>query len=141
VDVNGDGSASNDPAFVDDGIEGVSELFADWDCLRVDVGRFVERNACRQAGVHTLDVRLAVGPVRFAGVPFELVVDGLNLVESDIADPDQALYLIDPNAPVSRDPTTGDVTIPLVVNPNFGAPAIRRTPGRAIRIGVRINYD
>ncbi len=141
VDVNGDGSAGNDPAFVDDGIEGVSELFADWDCLRANVGRFVERNACRQAGVHTLDLRLAIVPVRIQGIPLEIVVDGLNLIESDVADPDRALYLIDHNASVSRDPVTGDVTIPLVVNPNFGKPIIRRTPGWAIRIGVRINYE
>jgi hypothetical protein len=60
VDVNGDGSFDNDPAFVDDGIVGVSDLFGRWDCLRGQVGRFAARNACRGKGVHTLDARLAV---------------------------------------------------------------------------------
>ncbi len=57
VDANGDGAFANDPAFVDDQIPGVTDLFASWDCLREQVGRFAERNACRGPGVHTVDVR------------------------------------------------------------------------------------
>ena len=141
VDVNGDGSAGNDPAFVDEAIAGVSDLFPEWDCLRVSAGRFVERNACRTPGVYTLDLRLSFVPFRLGGAPLELVIDALNVIEPDVADIDGALYLVDPNGSLSFDQTAGTVTIPLVVNPNFAAPVIRRTPGRALRVGVRINYD
>jgi hypothetical protein len=47
VDVNGDGSGRNDPAFVDPSIGGVSNLVGEWDCLRSQSGRFAERNSCR----------------------------------------------------------------------------------------------
>jgi hypothetical protein len=141
VDVNGDGSGGNDPAFVDDQIAGVSDLFPAWDCLRIQAGRFAERNACRASGVNTLDLRLTVVPLRVRGAPLELVVDALNLIESDIADVDRALYLVDRNGSLSLDAATGIVSLPLVVNPGFGQPVIRRTPGRAVRIGLRINYD
>jgi hypothetical protein len=141
VDVNGDGSGGNDPAFVDETIAGVSDLFPAWECLRVNTGRFVERNACRMPGVHTLDLRLSFVPLRLGGAPLEVVIDGLNLIESDVADIDGALYLVDPNGSLSFDQTAGTATIPLTVNPSFGAPVIRRTPGRAIRLGVRFNYE
>jgi hypothetical protein len=141
VDVNGDGSAGNDPAFVDDRIEGVSDLFPEWDCLRVNVGRFAERNACRTRGVYTLDLRLAITPFSAGRAPVEIVIDALNLIEPDVADIDRALYLVDSNGSLTFDPAAGEVTIPLVVNPGFGRPVIRRTPGRVVRIGVRISYE
>ena len=53
---------------------------------------------------------------------------------------DRALYLVDGNAALVTDPGTGVVTVPLVANPNFGQPLARRATGRAIRVGVRLNY-
>jgi hypothetical protein len=136
VDANGDGSFRNDPAFVDDQLPGLPELFSEWDCLRGQVGRFAERNACRGPGVHTLDLRLSLALWRT-----ELVVDGLNLLEPELADLDRALYLVDRNGSITTDPSTGDVTVPLVVNPAFGRPVAQHSPGRTVRIGLRINYD
>ncbi len=141
VDANGDGSARNDPAFVDGSLPGMQPLLAAWGCLGSQVGQFAVRNSCRASAVHTLDVRLALIPFRVGGAPVELVVDGLNLVDSDVGDVDRALYLVDPSRAVSRDPVTGDVTVPLIVNPNFGERVARWTTGRRLRVGLRVNYD
>jgi hypothetical protein len=50
------------------------------------------------------------------------------------------LYLVDANTGLSTDPSTTDVTVPLVANPNFGRPLWRLSTGRAVRIGFRWNY-
>jgi len=55
VDVNGDGSGMNDPAFVDPEIPGMNALLDEWDCLAEMVGDFAERNACRGPSIHFLD--------------------------------------------------------------------------------------
>lgn len=141
IDANGDGSFRNDPAFVDDEIPGMSELLANWDCLRRQVGQFVDRNACRGSSVESVDLRLTVRPVRVGDYAFEILVDALNVLDSDMAELDRALYLVDAGNPLSVDPTTGDVSVPLVVNPNFGRPAARRGLGRSLRVGVRINHE
>ncbi len=140
VDANGDGSASNDPAFVDASLPGMSTVLSQWDCLRAQVGRFAERNVCRESGVHALDLRASFAPVRPGGYPVEVVVDALNLLESDFGVRDDALYLVDPSRTLSTNPATGVVTVPLVVNPGFGKILVRRTTGRWLRLGVRVNY-
>lgn len=140
VDANGDGSFRNDPATVDEAVTGVPDLFAEWDCLRQQVGRtFVERNACRGPTQQTLDLRLVAGPFQI-GYPVELVVDALDLLEAKALDVDRALYLVDPNGSVVTDPATGVVTVPLVVNPGFGQPVARYGSGRFLRVGLRVNY-
>ena len=140
VDANGDGSYLNDPATVDEAVPGVSELLGQWDCLRREAGRsFVERNACRGPAERTLDVRLVLGPVQL-GYPVELVIDALNLLEANAVDVDRALYLLDPLLATTVDPQTGDVTVPLMVNPDFGRPVVRRGAGRFLRLGLRVNY-
>lgn len=138
VDVNGDGSWSNDPAYVDDQIKGVSGLFGSWNCLRTQVGRFVGRNSCRAPGVTNLDLRFVLGPLR-VGYPVEVVVDALHLVEPDLASVDRALYLVDATQGLTTDPKTGAVNIPLVINPHFGKPIARTGIGRTLRIGLRVN--
>ncbi|UCG85495.1 MAG: carboxypeptidase regulatory-like domain-containing protein [Gemmatimonadota bacterium] len=140
-DMNGDGSAHNDPAFVDDQIAGVTDLLSQWDCLRDQVGRFAERNACRGPWIGTLDLRFTLRTIRLGSYPMEVVVDALNLLDADIAEPDRAIYLLDPSTPVSRNPATGVVTVPLIVNPDFGKPMKRYSSGRALRLGVHVNYD
>jgi hypothetical protein len=50
------------------------------------------------------------------------------------------LYLVDPAAPLVTDPATGRVTVPLVVNGNFGGPLAYRTTGRLVRLGLRVGY-
>lgn len=139
VDANGDGSGLNDPAYIDEAVPGIADLLARHDCLRGQGGGFAERNSCRGPAIHSLDLRLSLGLVRLGGYPAELVVDGFNLIESDVAEPDRALYLIDA-AGALVDDGTGRVTVPLVANPNFGEPLARRSTGRALRVGLRINY-
>ncbi len=140
VDANGDGSFNNDPAYVDDRIAGVSDLFGTWDCLRGQVGRFAARNACRGSGAHTLDVRLTA-PFRLAGYPFQVTIDGLNIFDAGLPVLDRALYHVDRNGTLQIDPVSGRVRVPLTVNPEFGRPIIRRTTGRRLRVGMRVGYE
>lgn len=140
VDANGDGSARNDPAWVDEAIPGTGELLSRSDCLRAQVGRFAERNSCREPGVHSLDIRLGVDVIRTGDYVASVFVDGFNLVESEVGDRDTALYLVDPSRSLVTGTSTGEVSIPLIANPNFGQLLVQRTPGRALRIGVQVNY-
>jgi hypothetical protein len=141
VDANGDGSYLNDPAFVDDQIAGIPELFNDWECLRGQVGQFAERNSCRGAPFKTLDLRLTATPVRVGSYPISVVVDGLNLLDPDLTDLDNALYLVDPIGSIDFDAASSELTIPLEANANFGRPVIRRSTGRSLRVGLRVNYE
>ena len=140
VDANGDGSARNDPAWVDEGIPGTADLMGRWDCLRSQVGRFAERNVCREPGVHSLDLRLGVDVIRTGRYTASVVIDGFNLVGSEVGDRDTALYLVDPSQSIAMDNADGEVSIPLIANPNFGQLLVQRTPGRALRIGLQLNY-
>ncbi|MBI1722500.1 MAG: TonB-dependent receptor [Gemmatimonadetes bacterium] len=145
VDANGDGSARNDPAFVDDTILGVDALIARFDCLRGEIGRFAARNACREAGARRVDLRVGLRIATLRGYPMEVVLDGLNLMSSDVGIVDRALYLVNPDfappAPgtLAPDPN-GVVTVPLVVNPDFGRLLVRRTAQKVWRLGLRVNY-
>jgi hypothetical protein len=140
IDASGDGSGHNDPAFVDEGIPGVSELIAQWDCLRLQAGRFAERNACRGPAVQSLDMRLALQVVTAGRYSAELVVDGLNLVESAVGIRDRALFLVDPDRDLIVDPVSGAVDVPLLANPGFGELLARHSTGRVLRLGFRLTY-
>ena len=140
VDANGDGSDRNDPAFVDDTVSGMGAVLGKWECLRPQIGRFAERNSCREPGVKTLDLRLEITPFRFGGYPMALTVDAINVVESDTGIRDAALYLVDPTRATSTNGATGVTTVPLVANPNFGNVLVHQTAGRFWRIGLRVNY-
>ncbi len=138
VDANGDGSARNDPAFVNDDVPGFAEARDGWDCLGEQSGRFAERNACREAGVHSLDARIAFDFLRTGRRSASLVLDGLNLLSSDEGEVDRALYLVNPAGTLGT--VNGRVTVPLVANPNFGDPIARFATGRTIRIGFQVSY-
>jgi hypothetical protein len=140
VDVNGDGSGSNDPAFVDEAIAGIVELAGSWDCLREQLGRFAERNACRQDSVHSLDGRFGLKFTRGAQVSGELFVEALNLIHSPMGEPDRALYLIDRGGSMLENSANGVVTLPLVTNPNFGKPLSRTDAGRTLRVGLQLGF-
>lgn len=139
VDVNGDGSAGNDPAFVDPAVPGMDALIARWSCLRADAGGFAERNACRQAGVHALDARLSLDLLHAGRLSGAIVLEGLNLLESDTGIPDRALYIVDATR-APADPNATVVDVPLLANPHFGQVLVRQTPGRTIRLGLRLSY-
>lgn len=138
VDANGDGSFGNDPAFVDPNVAGVADLVGKFDCLRSQTGRFAERNSCRQDGVHALDARLSFDLLHVGNLAGTVVLDGINLLESDVGVPDQALYLVDPAGSFGQ--SGGTVNVPLVANPHFGQTLVRQTTGRTFRLGIRVSY-
>ena len=140
VDANGDGSARNDPAFVTDTVQGAADLIAGTACLRAQIGRFADRNSCRGPGVTNLDLRLGMALATIGSAHTELVLDALNLIQSDAGLVDHALYLVDRARTIATDPVTGVVTVPLVANPNFGRLLVRRAPDRVFRIGLRVTY-
>lgn len=139
VDVNGDGSDGNDPAFITDTLPGAADVVGRWRCLEDGVGAFAERNACRAPSVASLDLRVAVRLFDVGGFPAELVVDGLNLVRSDEGIVDRALWLVDPNGTVTA-PASGQVRVPYVINPDFGTVRVRRAAPAAVRAGLRFNF-
>jgi hypothetical protein len=140
VDVNGDGSGLNDPAFVDLAVPGTQELVNSWDCLSSQVGKFADRNVCRQPGVHSLNVRAAFAIGAPQGTSAEVFVEGVNLLESAVGEPDRALYLIDASRSLINDRARGTVTLPLIANPHFGEPIIRSGAGKMLRIGIQVKH-
>jgi hypothetical protein len=140
VDVNGDGSARNDPAFIDPQIPGTDELLATWPCLNALAAQFATRNACRAPNLHSLDARVSLDIVRSDRYAAQVVVDGLNLLASDAGQVDRALYLIDSAASLGGNQSTGTVSIPFIINPEFGQVRTRYAPQRMIRLGLRVSY-
>ncbi len=140
IDANGDGVAGNDPAFVDESIEGVQELQGDWECLRTNAGQLAERNSCRLRSQTLLDAWLGiripgVGPV----VP-ELRIEALALDGEEVDRVDAALYRLDPTGTLTVDDASGEVNVPLVVNPRFGT---RLSPVRELtrfRVSLRMVF-
>lgn len=135
VDVNGDGSGWNDPAYIPDS-GSLGDLLSE-SCLSDAVGGFVERNSCRGPARQSLDARVTVGLGRLGGQRVQLRVDAFNLLETEGGLVDDALFLVDPDAPLST-PSDGTVTIPTLVNPDFGEVLFPDSPGRILRIGLRI---
>jgi hypothetical protein len=140
VDVNGDGSGRNDPAFVDEGVTGASGIVRAWNCLASQSGRFAERNSCREPGAHSLDLRVGLALGRADGFSAELVAEGLNLIEPSVGELDTALYRIDGTRTLSEDTSRRVVTIPLVANPDFGKRLSRIGTGRTLRVGVQVSF-
>ncbi len=71
------------------------------------------------------------------GRPVEIVVDVLNLLDTDTGVRDPALFLLDREETLQTSPD-GTITLPLVANPNFGEELVQRTSGRAFRFGARV---
>lgn len=138
VDANGDGDWRNDPAFVDAALTGMDAVIADNACLEGQVGRFAERNSCRGDLLHRVDVRAAIGVARLRIGQVAIVVDALDLMATALGTRDHALVLVDENAALSTNGTTGVTTVPYIVNPNFGALLGDRSAGPLWRVGLRI---
>jgi len=138
VDANADGSGRNDPAFLDPALPGMPALLARNECLKEQAGGFAERNSCRQAASHALDLSLAVGlPIRSLGGRLELLVDVFNLAATSTGVVDGAVLLVDPGGTLTTD-AFGNVTLPLVANSRFGRLLSRRTEPRMVRFGLRL---
>ena len=138
VDANGDGVWGNDPAFVDLAFPGLAALAADNACLRRASGTYAERNDCRGELTHRLDLRAAFRIMMLGAGPLDLVVDAMDVIPGTSGRVDRALYLVDRTGALTRNTTTGVTTVPLVVNPNFGALLADRAPGMLFRVGLRI---
>jgi len=136
VDANADGSMRNDPAFIDPDLPGFAAVADAHACIRTQVGRFAGRNSCRADAERSVDLRLAIGLYRTETRSAEIVLDALNLFASGAEFRDHALLLVDPNRELVHDGTT--TRVPLVLNPAFGAPLLRTTPGEMFRIGIRV---
>jgi hypothetical protein len=134
VDANGDGSVRNDVAFVDATL--ASPLLAEWPCLSDAVGAFAERNSCRGPAAHALDVSMRVRLGRVMGREASLVLDGFDVIEPEGGVLDDALLLVDPTGSITTAGST--VTVPVVMNPDFGRVLYPSSRGRMIRIGFRI---
>ncbi|MEX0837642.1 MAG: hypothetical protein WD101_04870, partial [Gemmatimonadota bacterium] len=137
VDANGDGSWENDVPFVPQP-EDLGEVYDAWDCLRNQAGGFAVRNSCRGPSSHHMSARLQIGFGALGGQRASLFVEGLNLLESEDGVIDEALVLVDPDAPLTYAQGDTRVTVPLTVNPTFGEVLLPTTRGRMLRVGLRI---
>jgi hypothetical protein len=137
VDVDGDGSGSNDAVFIDDTLPGMTELLDAHACLRNQAGGWATRNSCRADAAQALDARFGFG-LRLAGAPVHLFVEAVNLIGGAADVVDAAVYRIDPAGELVRE--NGTVLVPYVVNANFGQPSMRRASPRVLRLGLQLRY-
>ncbi len=137
VDLNGDGSGNNDPAFIDLSNAGLRSLLDDNRCDLVN--GFAERNSCRSDTQYGVDLSFGIGlPVSAAGRHLTLTVDAYNVTSSESGPVDRALFLVDPAGTLSP-PGSRTVNLSLVPNPRFGSILSRRDDPRLFRVGLRIN--
>jgi hypothetical protein len=140
VDANGDGSARNDPAFIVDTVAGATDIVAQNSCLRTQIGNFARRNSCRDPSQGWLDLHVAATVAHLRNGAAELFVDGFGLAHSGTDLYDHALYLVDAATPLTTNQVTGLTTVPLVANPNFGQPLVRRISSALWRAGLRVSF-
>ncbi|MGE3526994.1 MAG: hypothetical protein AB7I33_13815, partial [Gemmatimonadales bacterium] len=139
VDVNGDGSGGNDPAFLNAAIPGMAQLLSDNGCLADQVGTFADRNSCRDDGQHALDLHLDFGVPAGGMGRIRVMVDAFNVVATTTGIVDHAALLVDPAQSLTVD-GAGNVAIPFVANPHFGQLLVRRTAPRVVRLGLKVDY-
>jgi hypothetical protein len=133
VDINGDGSAVNDPAF----LGAAGGVLAG--CGAAVGSGFAARNSCRGDMVQGLDLSLTVGLPVGSAYALAVTVDAFNVVSTETGILDRAALLVDPNGTFAVD-AAGNVTLPLVANPNFGSLLSRRGEPRMVRVGLRLEY-
>ncbi len=138
VDINGDGSSGNDPAFLGSAIPGMAELVSMNDCLSSQAGGIAERNSCREDPVQSIDLHASLG-MNTGGRRLALVVDAFNLVNSESGVVDRAALLIDSSRSATVD-GGGRLVLPVVANEGFGTLLSRRSDPRMVRLGVRMEF-
>jgi hypothetical protein len=111
-----------------------------WPCLRDLRGGGLQRNTCRAGSVHVLDTRVTVSLPAPAGQNWHLSLDVYNLLDAGDEIPDGALFLVDGAGSVSEDPGSDRITLPVVLNPDFGQPLFRSSPGRHLRVGLTMRF-
>ena len=140
MDMNADGVAGNDPAFVDPFIDGMDPLLAEWDCLRSAANRFVERNDCRAPARRALDLQLETDLVTRQDLVIAFRVEALDLLSEGGAWYDTALYTLDPEGSADLDATDGIVSVPLRVNPDFGQPLVEGFNPTRVRLELQVRF-
>jgi hypothetical protein len=90
--------------------------------------------------VKALDGRVSISVASTEQLRAHVVVDVLNAFASDDIIADKAVYLVDPARALNVSSNGRNVTVPLMVNPNFGQPLVRFTPERLVRIGLRVSW-
>ncbi|MBA2291733.1 MAG: TonB-dependent receptor [Gemmatimonadales bacterium] len=138
VDINGDGAAGNDPAFLGASVPGMAELVAANACLSSQAGAIAARNSCREDPVHTLDLHASLG-LDAGGRRIALVVDAFNVISSESGVVDRAALLIDPTRGTTVD-GGGRLVLPVVANDGFGTLLSRRSDPRIVRLGIRMEF-
>ena len=131
--------ASGSPISIPSGTQGLGELTSEWACVGALVGAERGRNTCRTAGIHDLNLRLGMDVATGAGWSVRLNVDALNLMDSGVEIPDPAVFVVDGSGSLPA-VSGGRLDLPVRVNPNFGEPLARLSPGRSLRIGIGVRY-
>jgi hypothetical protein len=139
VDLNGDGYAANDPAFISDQIAGAAAVLGEWSCLNSQVGHFAERNSCRTDAVQSLDLRLTASVLRSPARALLLYAEALNVLQSESGFVDAALYRVDPAGQITTD-ANGRTVFPLIANTEFGELRERAALPRLLRVGLQFNW-
>lgn len=132
VDLTGDGSGYNDPAFVS------QEAASAHPCLTNAPSGIAPRNACRTDPRHSFDLGASVGIFQVRSSVASLTVEALNLLDTEMGPPDRALYLIqgENGGPA---PVPGGAPAPTFhLNPDFGKTLIPVRAGRTIRLGFKV---
>ena len=138
VDINGDGSSGNDPAFLSASTPGMAELASANTCLAGDGGSIAARNSCREDPVHALDLHASVG-LGGTGRRLAVMVDAFNVVSSEAGVVDRAALLVDPARATVVD-GGGRLVIPVIANAGFGTLLSRRSDPRVVRLSIRMEF-
>jgi len=115
------------------------ELTGAWPCVGDLVGAARERNTCRTPGIHNLNLRLGLDLAVRDTWRLSLNVDALNVLDDGPYLPDPAVFVVDGSGQLPP-VTNGRLALPLQVNPDFGEPLVRLSPGRSLRIGLGLRY-
>lgn len=161
-DVNGDGIAGNDRAFIvptSDAAEGMAAASASVappprsaaDCVAKQIGRLASRGSCRTAWSASSNLLLTVNPwiyFRKRGFPITLSVENpLGLLASAVRS--RALAELSTATPIDpvlyriRTARQSDTTFTYTINPNFGRPSLgsRAVGSYAVTIAVRLPFS
>ncbi len=140
VDVNADGSGTNDPAFLGGSVPGLAEALVGGNCPGGATGTFAVRNSCRGRIQQSLDLTASVSlPIGGPTSRVVLRVDAFNVVATESGIIDRALLLVDPTGSLTTTPS-GNVILSLVANPKFGSLLVRRGEPRMVRVGLSVEY-
>lgn len=137
VDANGDGASGNDPVSRL-ALNGLNSMLESAGC-EIGGGTWAVRNSCRAGAVSALDVEAGFRLPFGSGRNLQLTISAFNLAASETGVVDRAAVLVDPSGSITTG-SDGRLTLPLLINENFGSLLVRRNDPRTIRFGLRMGY-